>query len=176
MEQCDKFLVSTVCDRQYAIQVAMHQCRILFYMGKARECIARGIEAFSIVEERLNDLLNDPTAVPAFERELLAGIMTATEMIGIAESFKLLPILKDDFLLAAHSLLLELLAPCAWAAPHLLHTLPLVGVSLTFQYGKCVQSALHVLLSSNPFLTVRWVCLLLMCRTPIDLTRIKHWH
>ena len=129
------------------MQVAMHQCRILFYMGKARECIARGIEAFSFLEYRLNDLLNDPAAVPAYERELLDGITMSTETIGIAESFKCLPILKDEFLLAAHSLVLELLAPCAWAAPHLLHTLPLIGVLLTFQYGKCVQSALHVLRS-----------------------------
>jgi len=151
MEQCDRFLLSTVCDRQYAIQVAVHQCRILFYMGKTIECIARGIQAFSFVEERLSDLLNDPTAVPAFESELLDGIMTATQTIGIAESFKRLPILKDDSLLAAHSLLLELLAPCAWAAPHLLHTLPLVGISLTFQFGKCVQSALHVLWSQIHF-------------------------
>jgi hypothetical protein len=91
------------------------------------------------------NLLNDPTAVPAYEKELLDGIIMAAETIGISESFKRLPVLKDEFLLAAHSLLLELIAPSAWAAPHLLHTLPLIGVLLTFQHGKCVQSSVHVL-------------------------------
>jgi hypothetical protein len=144
MAACDDFLVSKVCDRRYEVQVAINQCRILFYMGKANECVTRGIEALAFFEDRLMNLLNDPGAVSAYEKELLDGIIMATQTVGIAESFKRLAVLKDDFLLAAHSLLLELIAPCAWAAPHLLHTLPLIGVLLTFQHGKCVQSAVHV--------------------------------
>jgi hypothetical protein len=134
---------------QFEVQVAMHQCRILFYMGKAHECVARGLQALSIFEPRLPSLKDNPTNVPAFESEVLSRILEMTKDLGLAESYRKLPVLRDNFLLAAHSLLCEMIAPLAWAAPHLLHTIPLIAVSLTLQHGKCVQASFHVPLTGN---------------------------
>lgn len=122
----------------------MHQCRILTYMGKNKECVVRGLDALSFFQARLPSMLNDYSAVTSYESELLVEITRAGKQLGIVESFKRLPVLQDKFLLAAHSLLVEMMAPLAFATPHLIYTLPLVGVLLSFKYGKCVQSAFHV--------------------------------
>ena len=122
----------------------MHQCRILFYMGKNMECVTRGLEALSVFEPRLSSLLSHPGEIREHETELLNSIVKATEPVGFIETFKRLPILEDKFLLAAHSLLIEMIAPLAWAAPQLLHTLPLLGVLLSLKHGKNVQSVFHV--------------------------------
>jgi len=108
------------------------------------ECVTRGLEALSVFESRLSSLLNNPAEIPDYETELLKDIVTATRTFGFVETFKRLPILDDKFLLAAHSLLIEMIAPLAWAAPQLLNTLPLVGVLLTFKHGKNVQAVVHV--------------------------------
>jgi hypothetical protein len=133
-----------MCTNQLQLQVAMHQCRILFYMGKNLECVTRGLEALSVFEPRLSSFLNNPAQIPEYETELLKDIVRATRTFGFVETFKRLPILDDKFLLAAHLLLIEMIAPLAWAAPQLLHTLPLVGVLLTFKHGKNVQAVMHV--------------------------------
>jgi hypothetical protein len=112
-------------------------------MGKPLECVTRGLEVLSVLEERLSSLLEGPADV-SYESELWEEIVDATKQLGIVESFKRLPVLQDEFLLAAHSLIIEILAPLAFAAPRLFHTLPLFGVLLTFKYGKCIQSAVHV--------------------------------
>lgn len=106
-------------------------------------CVTRGLEALSVFEERLSSLLENPADV-SYETELLEGIVEATKPLGIVESFKRLPVVQDEYLLAAHSLIIEILVSSAFAAPYILHTLPLLGVLLTFKHGKCIQSAVHV--------------------------------
>ena len=63
------------CDQQLEMQIAMHQCRILTYMGKSPECVARGLEALSFFKPRLSALLTDPVAANAYESELLEDIV-----------------------------------------------------------------------------------------------------
>jgi hypothetical protein len=137
-------LLKEFCNEQFEVQVAMHQCRILFYMGRGMECVTRGLEALSLFEPRLPGFVSNPIGVASYESELLKSIIEITKDSGIAESFGKLPALIDKFLLAAHSLIIEMIAPLAWGAPHLLNTLPLLGVLLTFKHGKCIQSAFHV--------------------------------
>ena len=144
LETCREILSNNICTDQLQLQVAMHQCRILFYMGKSMECVTRGLDALSVFEPRLSSFLTNPAGIPEYETELLKGIVAATRTLGFVETFKRLPILDDKFLLAAHSLLIEMIAPLAWTAPQLLHTLPLVGVLLTFKHGKSVHAIVHV--------------------------------
>ena len=153
------------------MQIAMHQCRILTYMGKSPECVARGLEALSFFKPQLSALLTDPVATNAYENELLESILGVTKDVGIIESFKRLPVLQDKFLLAAHSLLVEMIAPLAFGAPHLIHALSLIGVLLSLKHGKCIQSAVHV---SNLIACVmaRCRCWLITSRIPIDQTQI----
>ena len=106
--------------------------------------MARGLEVLSFFKPRLSALLTNSVAANAYESELLEDIVGATKDFGIIESFKRLPVLQDKFLLAAHSLLVEMIAPLAFAAPHLIHTLPLIGVLLSLKHGKCIQSTVHV--------------------------------
>jgi hypothetical protein len=151
----------------------VHQCRILLYMGKPLECVTQGLDALSVLEERLPSLLESPTDV-SYENELLDRIVEATKRLGIAESFQKLPILQDEFLLAVHSLIIEILAPSAFSAPHLLHTLTLLGVLLTFKHGKCIQSAVHVL-EIYAILTVRCQRWLSVSQTPTARKQIEEW-
>ena len=168
---CEEALSQEFCDEQLEMQIATHQCRILTYMGKSPECIARGLEALSFFKPRLSALLTDPVAAYAYESELLQDIVGRTKEVGIIVSFKRLPVLQDKFLLAAHSLLVEMIAPLAFAAPHLIHTLPLIGVLLSLKHGKCIQSAVHV---SNLIacLMTRCRCWPITSRIPIDQTQI----
>jgi hypothetical protein len=89
-------------------------------------------------------MLDNPDLVPAYETELLEGIGEVTKEHGLAKTFSMLPILQDRTLLGVHSVLIEMTASLAWAAPHLLHTIPLLGSSLTFKRGKCAHSAFYV--------------------------------
>lgn len=168
---CEETLSKDFCDQQLEMQIAIHQCRILTFMGKTPECVARGLNALSFFQPRLSALLTDPVATNAYETELLEDIIRMTKDCGINESFNRLPVLQDKFLLAAHSLLVEMLAPSAFAAPHLIHTLPLIGVILSLKHGKCIHSAVHV---SNfiACLMTRCRCWLLTSRILIDQTRI----
>jgi len=148
-------------------------------MGKNMECLTRGLEALSVFEPRLSSFLNNPAEIPDYETELLKDIVRATRTFGFVETFKRLPILDDKFLLAAHSLLIEMIAPLAWAAPQLLHTLPLVGVLLTFKHGKNVEAAVHVKLLYG-FSNVRCQCsrsmfLILIARMPIEVLLKFRW-
>jgi hypothetical protein len=96
-------------------------------------------------------VLDNPHLVPAYETELLEEIGEVTKEHGLAKTFSMLPILQDQILLGIHSILIEMTASLAWAAPHLLHTIPLLGSYLTFKRGKCVHSTFHVL--TYPHLT-----------------------
>jgi|SRR5277367_4777889 len=179
LETCREILSKKICTDQLQLQVAMHQCRILFYMGKNMECVTRGLEALSVFEPRLSSFLNNSKEIPQYETELLKGIVKATRTFGFVETFKRLPILEDAFLLAAHSLLIEMIAPLAWAAPQLLHTLPLFGVFLTFKHGKNVQSVVHVHILYG-FSNVRCRCsrsifLIPIARMPIEVLPKLPW-
>jgi len=126
------------------MQVAVYQCRIRFYSGDNMECVTRGLAALSLLEPGLLSMLETPGNTAAYDSELLESIVEVSGELGIQKTFEKLEILQDKFLLAAHDLLTELIAPLAYAAPHLLHTLPLIGVLLTFKHGKCVQASFHV--------------------------------
>jgi hypothetical protein len=115
-------------------------------MGKNMECVKRGLEALSLIGLQLPPVLDNPEIGASYQSSLFQEFMEATGEHGIVETFSRLPILQDKFLLAIHAVLVEITAPLAWAAPHLLHTIPFVGVSLTFKHGKCVESAFHVYL------------------------------
>ena len=169
---CEETLSKDFCDQQLKMQIAMHRCRILTSMGKSPECVAHGLNTLSFFKPRLSALLTDPVGANAYESELLGDIVGVTRDFGIIESFNRLPVLQDKFLLAAHSLLVEMIAPLAFSAPHLIHTLPLIGVLLSLKHGKCIQSAVHV---SNfiACLMTRCRCLLITCRIPIDRTQIE---
>jgi hypothetical protein len=141
---CEETLTRGFCNVQLELQVVMHQSHILISMGKKREGIARGLEALSLFDEGLSSLLDNPENALVYEERLLQEFLKLTHDNGIDHTFNELPILRDKSLLAAHSLLIEMISPTAFVAPHLLHTLPLVGVLMTFKHGKCVQSAFHV--------------------------------
>jgi hypothetical protein len=115
-------------------------------MGKNMECVTRGLEALSLIGLELPPILDNPEMVPSYESLLFQEFMEATGEHGIVETFSKLPILRDKMVLAIHAVLVEMTAPLAWAAPHLLHTIPFVGVSMTIKHGKCVESAFHVYL------------------------------
>ena len=170
---CEEALSKDFCDQQLDMQIAMHQCRILTYMGKSPECVTRGLEALSFFKPQLSALLTDPVASNAYENELLEDIVGLTKEFGINESFKRLPVLQDKFLLAAHSLVIEMLAPLAFAAPHFIHTMPLIGVLLSLKHGKCIQSAVHVSKFIACLITSSQ-CSHIMFRIPIDQERIRN--
>jgi len=171
MKICNDILQKEFCDEQIKIQVAVHQCRILFYMGNSLECVSKGLDALTSFEARLPSFLDRPAEAAAYDNELLDGIDDATKELGMYETFMRLPSLQDDRMLAAHSLLTEMVAPCAWCALHLFHTWALLGVLLTFKYGKCVYSAIHV--SSVPdALTLRCLCWVIMFRMSIAQRKI----
>ena len=119
-------------------------------MGKNLECATRGLEALDLFGMDLPPLLNNPDNALLLESQLLEEIAESTKALGMTKSFAALPVLQDAFLLALHSVLLEMTASLAWAATYLLHTIPLVGVSLTFKHGKCVHSVFHVLSLTTP--------------------------
>jgi hypothetical protein len=113
-------------------------------MGENMDCVKRGLEALSLIGMELPPLLDNPEIVPSYQSSLFQEFMEATGEYGIIETFSKLPILQDKILLAIHAVLVEITAPLARAAPHLLHAIPFVGASLTFKHGKCVESAFHV--------------------------------
>lgn len=145
---CDLILSKSFCDKDLEMKIIMHQCRILVFKGDNIACVARGIGALtSMAELDLPPILDSPEICPPYEMELWNEILDACREHGFVKTFEALPSLKDNFLLTAHSLLVEIVAPLAWCAPHLLQTIPLVGIVLTLKYGICVQTAFHVLLS-----------------------------
>jgi len=146
LETCDDILKKEFCNRELEMQVAVYQCRIRFYSGDNLECVKLGLGALSLLEPGLLSMLDTPGNTAAYDSELLESIVQVSGDLGIQETFENLEVLQDKFLLAAHDLLTELIAPLAYAAPHLLHTLPLIGVLLTFKHGKCVQASFHVCL------------------------------
>jgi len=142
-------LTRSFCDRTLAMQIVIHHCRILLLKGENAQCVSRGMEALtSMGHLSLPPILENPELVASYEMDLWNQILDACREHGFAKYFATLPVLKDDYLLAINSVLVEITAPAAYAAPHLVHTMPLVGISLAFQYGNCLQTAFHVLTSS----------------------------
>jgi len=130
------------------------------------------LDTLSVFEPRLPSFLTNPREIPEYETELLKWIIDATKTLGFVETFMRLPILEDKLLLAAHSLLIEMTAPLAFTAPQLLHTLPLVGVLLTFKHGKSVQAGFHVCRQYR-FSNISCQCSRSMFPTPIARMRIE---
>src|SRR5271156_5819557 len=60
MKICNDILQKEFCDEQIKIQVAVHQCRILFYMGNSLECVSKGLDALTSFEARLPSFLDRP--------------------------------------------------------------------------------------------------------------------
>ena len=144
-ETCELILSKSFCDRDLEMKITIHQCRILVFKGDNIACVSRGIGALtSMAELDIPPILDNPEISPPYEMELWKEILDACREHGFVKTFEALPSLKNDFLLAVHSLLVELAAPVAWCVPHLLQTIPLVGVVLTLKYGICVQTAFHV--------------------------------
>lgn len=144
LELCRTFYSKKFCNKDFEMQFIAHECRILIYMGQNLESIARGLEALSLLGLQLPSFLKDPSLVGIYETELMNKIKAKTEGIGILEFFKRLPILTDDFIVAAHSIIIELTAPLAYSAPHLFHSMSLLGLSLTLEHGKSMHAAFHV--------------------------------
>jgi hypothetical protein len=144
-ETCEIVLTKDFCDRNLEMQIVMHQCRILIYKSENVECLARGLKALTELGGIiLPSSFDDPEAIALYEVDLWKEVLDACQERGFVKSFTSLPVLQDDFLLAVQSLLVELTAPLAWAAPQLLYTIPMVGISLALKHGNCVQAAFHV--------------------------------
>jgi len=145
LEMCKNFYTKTISNKETDLQFVLHECRILTYMGKNLENVTRGLQALSWVGIQIPPVLDNPSLVPSYEAELLQEVHKTTKDIGLLETFNNLPPLDNKMLFAAHSILIEIIAPMAWCAPYLLHTLPLVGVIMTFKHGKSVHSGFYVL-------------------------------
>ena len=126
------------------MQFLSHECRVLVFMGRNEDSIARGFEALTLIGLELSIFVENPSLVSSYESEMLESIDAKTSEGGILETFQRLPTLTDKFITASHSIIVEMIAPLALSTPHMLHTLPLVGSVLTLEYGKSVHSAFYV--------------------------------
>jgi hypothetical protein len=144
LDLCKTFYSKSFCNKEFEMRFVSHECRILVFMGKNLESIARGLEGLSLLGITLIAFLKDPGLISTYETQLLSKINDATSETSVLETFKKLPLLKDDFILAAHSIIIELTAPLAYSAPHLFHTMSLFGLLLILEHGKSMHSAFHV--------------------------------
>jgi hypothetical protein len=116
-------------------------------MGDNPGCVARGLEALRLLGVDIPPgILENPEIVPTYEDGLVKAIEGMTAKRGLTETFSSLPVLKDETVLAAHKVLIEIIASLSFAAPHLLHTIPLIGCNLVLKYGTSSQTAFHVCL------------------------------
>jgi hypothetical protein len=106
----------------------MHETRILAFMGRYVDAVNRGLEIFPLIGITLPPFRTDPAIAAAYEAQLLDEINEATEELGLVQSFKALPVLRDPVLLSVHTILVEMSASLAFTVPDLLRIIPLLGV------------------------------------------------